>query len=299
VQRRGVRFVLADLPAEQLIRLADAVAGVPVLLLNVSAPEDRLRGEDCRANVAHVYPSRQMLTDALAQYLADMGWTDILMLVGETGADAETAAAMRRSAARFGAEIVGERPFVLGNDPRRRDRTNVALMTAGTDPDVVFVADARGEFARNVPYRTYQPRPVVGAAGLMPEAWHWTWDRYGAPQVQHRFEALAAPRRMNGPAWAAWVAVKAVMQAAMRSGGGDFATMRAYLLGALRLDGSKGRQMSFRPWDQQLRQPILLATADAVVADAPLAAFQHQTNDLDTLGVDRPETECRIGGTAR
>jgi ABC transporter substrate binding protein (PQQ-dependent alcohol dehydrogenase system) len=60
------------------------------------------------------------------------------------------------------------------------------------------------------------------------------------------------------------------------------------------LDVYKGNPASFRPWDNQLRQPILLATTDSVIARAPLDRFLHQRNVLDTLGVDQPETRCRF-----
>ncbi len=288
----GVAFILADLPPEALVRVADAVAG-EAAVLNVSAMEDRLRGGECRANLLHVVPSRAMLADALAQHLADKGWTRVLALRGEAEADAEGVAALRRAAQRFGLEVVEERAFELTRDPRRRDWSNVALMTADVQADVVYVADDAREFARYVPYETARPMLVVGDAGLSPTAWHWSWDRYGAPQVQHRFEETAPPRRMNGADWAAWVAMKIVAQAAMRSDPTDPQAMLDYVTGPeLKVDGSKGAPMSFRPWSGQLRQPILLATPEAVIAEAPLEPFLHRTDDLDTLGVDAPESGC-------
>ena len=296
VRETGVRFVLADLPAEVLVALADALADVPVLIFNLSAPDDRLRGADCRANVVHVHPSEAMLADALAQYLAAKGWRDVLMLVGPSEADARRAAAMRAGLRKFGLEVADERGFVLSNDPRQRDRNNVALATGGVEHDVVLVVDTDGEFDRYVPYQTMRPRPVVGTEGLEPQAWHWSWHRHGAPQLQHRFEAQASPRRMNGPAWAAWASVKAVVQAALRADGPSFEAMRSFILGdALNLDGGKGTPMSVRPWDQQVRQPILLARENAVIARAPLPEFLHRQNVLDTLGTDAAESACRIG----
>ena len=56
------------------------------------------------------------------------------------------------------------------------------------------------------------PRPVVGSIDLEPVAWHWTWERNGAPQVNSRFEKLTGGRRMEGADWAAWMAVKMVVQ---------------------------------------------------------------------------------------
>jgi ABC transporter substrate binding protein (PQQ-dependent alcohol dehydrogenase system) len=95
--------------------------------------------------------------------------------------------------------------------------------------------------------------------------------------------------------WAAWLAVKAVATAVQRTRSEDFATLRDHLLSPdLVLDGFKGNRLGFRPWDNQLRQPILLATHNHVVARAPVEGFLHRTNNLDTLGVDEPETTCRM-----
>lgn len=291
---RGIHFVVADLPADALLQLADAVADQPVLLLNATAPDDRLRAADCRANVAHIYPSYLMLTDAIGQYLASKKWNEILVLQGPLPEDQALVDALQRSAKRFGADIVDVRPFLLTNDPRLRDQSNVALLTAGDDYDVVYVADTDGEFGRYVPYETNAPRPVVGTTGLVAEAWHWSWERQGAPQVNSRFEQLAG-RRMTGQDWGAWIAVKAVVQGVLRSKSTEFEPIRDYLFGdRLNLDGTKGNPMSFRSWDHQLRQPLLVTTHNAVIERPPIEGFLHQTNDLDTLGADEPETACQF-----
>lgn len=290
----GVHFVVADLPAEELIALSDAVQDQPVMLLNVSAQQDELRAAACRANVVHVIPSYRMQTDAIVQYLVSKRWTDILVLQGPLADDAAIVQALQESARVFGANIVDVRPFVLSADPRRREENNVALVTEGANYDVVFVADSDGEFARNVPYETNSPRPVVGSAGLVAEAWHWAWERQGAPQVNARFEA-ANDRRMHRFDWAAWAAVRAVTQSVLRSESTGFEPVRDYLLGErMNLDGSKGNPMSVRPWDHQMRQGMLLAAGNVVVGLAPIEGFLHQTNDLDTLGVDAPRTACQF-----
>jgi ABC transporter substrate binding protein (PQQ-dependent alcohol dehydrogenase system) len=56
----------------------------------------------------------------------------------------------------------------------------------------------------------------------------------------------------------------------------------------------KGVKLSFRPWDNQLRQPILLADARSLVSVSPQPGFLHEFSELDTLGIDRPETRCRL-----
>jgi ABC transporter substrate binding protein (PQQ-dependent alcohol dehydrogenase system) len=259
--------------------------------------DDALRREVCAPEVAHTMPSLAMETDALAQYLAFRKWRDILLLQGPLDDDRLLADAFARSAAKFGARIAERRPFKLGNNPRERDENNVALLTATTrDYDVVFVADTDGEFARTVPYRTTRPRPVVGSAGLGADAWHWTWDRYGAPQLLNRFQSRAG-RHMTGIDWAVWMATKMIVQAALRTGSNDFARLKPHILGESTYDGVKGLAVSLRPWDHQLRQAMLLSTADSVVASAPLPGFLHIHNELDTIGDDQPETPCRLSGS--
>jgi ABC transporter substrate binding protein (PQQ-dependent alcohol dehydrogenase system) len=291
----GIHFVLADLPAAALKDLARRLADRPIMLFNISAPDDSLRGADCANNVLHTYPSQAMLSDALMQYLAAKGWLHIIVLQGPAPEDAAMVAALQRSARKFRVNIVETRPFLLTNDPRNREQTNIVLMTAGVRYDVVYVADSSGEFGRYVLYETSLPRPVVGTAGLAPTAWSWSWDRDAAVQLQHRYEKISLPRRMNGADWAAWEAVKAVTQAVMRTRSTDFDVLKAFLLSdQLTLDTVKGNPGSFRAWDHQLRAPVLLSTADAVIERAPLPQYLHQTNVLDTLGIDAPETACRF-----
>jgi ABC transporter substrate binding protein (PQQ-dependent alcohol dehydrogenase system) len=292
---KDVHFVLADLQAPALKELAHRLANRPVLLFNVSAPDDSLRGADCSANVLHTYPSEAMLSDALVQYLASKDWTQILVLQGPAPEDTAMVAALQRSARKFKARIVETRPFLLSNDPRNRAQNNIMLMTSGARYDVVYVADSSGEFGRYVPYQTSLPRPVVGSAGLVATAWSWSWDRDAAVQLQHRFEKLSPPRRMNGADWAAWEAVKAITEAVARTRLVGFDPIKEFLLSdKLNLDTVKGNPGNFRTWDHQLRAPVLLATADAVIERAPLPQFLHQTNVLDTLGIDAPESACRF-----
>jgi len=81
----------------------------------------------------------------------------------------------------------------------------------------------------------------------------------------------------------------------VRSESREVAVLRDFLTSdAFTLDTYKGAPGNFRPWDNQLRQAVLLHTHNAVVARAPLEEFLHQTNTLDTLGSDRPESACRF-----
>jgi ABC transporter substrate binding protein (PQQ-dependent alcohol dehydrogenase system) len=137
-------------------------------------------------------------------------------------------------------------------------------------------------------------RPVVGSIDLEAVAWHWTWEHHGAPQVNSRFQKLTQGRHMEGADWAAWIAVKMVVQATLRTRSAEFDKQRKFILSEGSFDGDKGVPVSVRPWDHQLRQAVLLAAPYSVVARAPVEGFFHKSNDLDTLGDDEPETACRL-----
>jgi len=294
VARGGSRTFLLDLPLAQLRGLAAELAGDDVILFNIRHGAAELRQEACAATLFHTLPSLAMRSDALAQFLAARGWRRVLVLQGEAEADKAFADAFQASARKFGLTVAAVRPFVLSNDPRQREQNNIALLTAEPAYDVVFLADDVGEFGRYVPYATYLPRPIVGSEGLVASAWHWTWERHGAPQLNQRFDRLAG-RLMADEDWAAWAALRVVVEAIARAGTTETAQLRATLTAAdFTFDLYKGFPGSFRPWDHQLRQPVLLHTHNAVIASAPLPGFLHQRNELDSLGTDLSESRCRF-----
>ncbi len=294
-ETRGIHFFIVDAPADAFKPLAAAVRGRDVLLFNVTAPEDFLRREVCAREIVHTIPSLAMSMDALLQYLVSRKWRDFLVLQGPLPADAARTKAFEASVKKFGARIVAIKPFKVGTDPRERELNNPALLTAGSrDYDVIFVADEAFDFARQISYHAVRARPVVGAIDLEPAAWHWTWERNGAPQVNSRFQKLTGGRRMESEDWAAWIAAKLVVKAAQGTRSADFKTQRDFILGGNIFDGNKGLALSVRSWDQQLRQAVLLAAPYSVVASAPVEGFLHQTNVLDTLGDDEADTPCKL-----
>ncbi len=288
----GQRVFLLDLPLDKVRHVAESLAAEDVLLFNIRHGDQALRQLSCGSNLFHTLPSLAMRSDALAQFLAARRWTRILVLEGEAAADREFSAAFQASARKFGLSVVAVRPFVLSNDPREREQNNIALLTGEPAHDVVFLADSYGEFGRYVPYATYAARLVVGSEGLVPSAWHWTWERHGAPQLNQRFDK-AAGRAMADEDWAAWAAVRVVVEAIARSGSREAGRLRRELLDPdFTFDLYKGFPGSFRAWNNQLRQGILLHTHNAVIGLAPLTGFLHEHNNLDTLGVDANEVRC-------
>jgi ABC transporter substrate binding protein (PQQ-dependent alcohol dehydrogenase system) len=296
IESKHVQFFVLDLPAEAFRPLAAAVKGRDVLLFNATATEDWLRRDLCAREVVHTLPSLAMRMDALVQYLVSRKWRDYLVLQGPQPADAVITHGFEASVKKFGARIVAKKDFKAGTDPRQRELNDPALLTSGTrDYDVAFVADNDFEFARQVPYEMVRPRPVVGAIDLEPVAWHWTWERNGAPQVNSRFQRFTKGRRMESEDWAAWMSVKMIVKAALGTRSADFGKMRRYLFDRDTIfDGDKGLALSVRPWDHQLRQAVLLAAPYEVVASAPVEGFLHRTNVLDTLGDDEQDTPCHL-----
>ncbi|MDQ0027459.1 ABC transporter substrate binding protein (PQQ-dependent alcohol dehydrogenase system) [Variovorax paradoxus] len=286
-EKAGAAVLLTDLPADWTLAVADAVK-LPVL--NLGDPSDRLRQQDCRARLFHLIPSERMRSDALAQTLVSRKWSKLLLLVGGSPQDALRATTVQASIKRYGLQVVASKPFKLSADPRERDLANPLLLTAGNSYDAVWVVDSDGEFARTLPYRTVLPRPVVGDGGLVALAWHAQFERYGAPQVSRRF-AKAAKRPMTSQDWAAWMAGKALAAAAISAPKGPNAAWASALAKGT-LDGSKGTNLSFRAWDGQLRQPMLLSDGQGVISQAPAGGMLHPRDVLDTLGADAPEKLC-------
>ena len=290
-QKAGHAAIVADLAADALLAAADAT---PLPVLNVGDAADRLRESDCRARVWHLLPSERMRADALAQTLAARRWSGVLLLAGPSALDAQRSAVAQAAIKRYALKLVQVKPFKLSADPRERDLGNPLLLTSTASAgnyDVVWVVDSDGEFARSLPYRIALPRPVVGDAGLVALAWHAQFERFGAPQVSRRF-AKAAGRAMTGNDWSAWMAGKALAAAAVASSKGPAAAL-AKALPSLEIDGSKGTVLSFRAWDGQLRQPMLLTDGQGVIALAPADGVLHPKNNLDTLGADAPEKLCK------
>jgi ABC transporter substrate binding protein (PQQ-dependent alcohol dehydrogenase system) len=298
---RGVSLTILDLPAGVLLKIADAGRARGLLLFNVGAADDRLRQEDCRPDVIHVAPSHSMLADGLAQYLVWKRWRRWLLAVGSHDPDKLYADALRRAAGRFGAKIVQERVFPDTGGARRTDsglvqiQSQIPLFTqSAPDYDVLVAADESQVFASYLPYRTHDPRPVAGSAGLVPTSWDASLDQWGAIQLQDRFRRLFS-RRMTALDMQAWTAVRMIGEAAARLNTADSKNMFDYMKGPdFAVAAFKGRKLTVRDWNLQLRQPILLTDGRVIVSVSPQESFLHQFSELDTLGIDRPETKCRL-----
>jgi ABC transporter substrate binding protein (PQQ-dependent alcohol dehydrogenase system) len=298
---QGASFIVTSLDADRLLKTADAAKARGVTLINAFAIDERLREQDCRANVIHAAPTRSMLADGLAQYLIWKKWRKWLLISGSHDNDKLFADALRHAATRFGAKIVEEREFKDNGGARRTDsgvaeiQQQMPMVTQGApEHDVLVAADESEVFAGYLPFRTWDPRPVAGSAGLVPTTWDAAFDQWGAVQLQNRF-TKAFQRAMTAHDMQAWTAVRMVGEAAARGGSGDAAKMLAYIKSPdFSVAAFKGQKLTLRDWNLQLRQPILLFDGRNTVSVSPQEGFLHQVSTLDTLGLDRPETKCTL-----
>lgn len=288
------QFIVTDAKGPALLAVTDQEAQAQAIVFNTSDPSDALRSGDCRSNLFHTGASYAMRADALAQFLLFRRWGKTALIAGEDPEDQAFATALEHSLTKFGLQKPRRNDWIFGADMRRSAPQEVPLFTQELgEYDVLLVADEVNDFARYIPYNTWLARPVGGAVGMQPRAWDRTVEQWGAAQLQGRF-AEDANRDMHPQDYAAWAAVRSIGEAANRTNSADVETLKSYLLSEnFELGGFKGRPLSYRGWNGQLRQPMPIVHGDAMIAQAPLDGFLHQHNVLDTLGADAAESNCR------
>ena len=296
----GNGLIIADVSPETLLKMADAVNDLQAVIFNVSAHHLNLREEDCRRNVKHTVPSYAQLADALTQYMAWKKWRRWFLVKGPAPEDELWAQALRQSAKKFGMKIVEERTYTYDPGARRTDggydqiQQQIPKFTQGAaGHDVIVVADEAGLFGAYFPYRTWDASPVVGSVGLYPASWHPAIELWGGTQFQNRFRR-ANLRPMTALDYDAWVATRAIGEAATRTGANDAATLIEYMRSeAFAIAAFKGQKLTFRKWNGQLRQPIFVVTDKLHVTVSPQKEYLHKFSELDTLGVDQRHTKCK------
>ncbi|XSG82978.1 MAG: ABC transporter substrate-binding protein [Methyloligella sp. ZOD6] len=297
----GDRMIVADLEADDLLKVADLPEAKGSIILNIRDSADRLRQKDCRFNTLHIIPSWAMRADALAQYLILKQWPRWFLIKGKAPEDEQFAEATKRSAKRYGGDIVEERVYQFDTGSRRLDsghqqvQSQMPIATRGApDHDVIWVSDTQDGFGEYLLFRSYDPKPVVGTQGLRPVAWDDAYTEYGGMAFQRALNDKADRNAVERD-YTAWLAVRALGEAAVRSGKTSVKDLRDVLLSdEYKVAGFKGEAMNFRSWNHQLRQPILLAGGRTVVTVSPQEGFLHPNYLTDTLGYDERESLCEF-----
>jgi len=294
-------MVILDLPLDIIEPVARVANQLKLVTFNVRHSDSRLRESLCLEHVFHTIPSDRMYFDALGQFLVFRGWRKVLVVQGPTERDSERAQSLIESLKKFGASIADQRTFSLSHHPDDRDKNKPEFLTGGVSYDVVAVIDTKKDYGRYLQYSTRSARPVVGDVGLTPTSWHFALERYGAPQLNERYrlfkkdQPLGPQVAMTDSEFAAWSAVKLITNSInSRQAGANLDLLSVLNDPASQVDLYKGTRGSVRQWNHQLRQPILMATSDAVVAVAPMPKFLHPKHYVDTLGLDEPESKCQL-----
>ena len=291
---QGNKLFIVDLNEKELKTLFETSNSEEIVIFNVRSKADSLRNENCKKNLLHVPPSYSMLSDALTQYLVKKKWNKWFLVTGPDENDRKYADALKKSAKKFNIKIKKEKVWDFSADLRRTAGKEVPIFTKGEKYDVLVVADEKGEFGEYLTYRTWDPRPIVGTQGLTPTSWHRTHEQWGATQMQNRFRRESG-RWMTEVDYHAWTAVRSIGEAITRTSSNDVKDVRKYLLGEkFGLGAYKGVKVSFRSWNGQMRQPILLAAPRSLVSVSPQEGYIHPDSELDTMGKDQPESTCKF-----
>ncbi|WP_281544804.1 ABC transporter substrate-binding protein [Grimontia sp. SpTr1] len=288
----GVRYFLADLDTPSLQALRKTLPE-DALLFNIGNQDDALRRDVCLPNTLHTALSYTMRADALGQWMRVRRLNDVFLVSGTTAEDNAFLTATKQALKKFNQKVIEEKVWNFDTDLRRTASAELPLFTQARDYDLVWVIDESNLFGQHLPYNTWLPRPVVGTHGLRADGWHYVIEQWGAIQLQNRF-TKQFDRPMTAKDYAAWVAVRSINEAVTVLNKGDVETVLPFIMSdKFQLAAYKGRKLTYRPWNGQLRQTVPLFDSQALVASAPFEGFLHPRNELDSLGIDEAQSQCR------
>jgi hypothetical protein len=192
---------------------------------------------------------------------------------------------------------------ILGNDREAAyERLSAGNSRSALVMNVGSTSDAlRGRSCAARLFHVYPSDAMIrDARRALPAAkdvvvWDGALARFGADTLNGRYEAKFG-RPMTPHSWAAWFAVKALWESALRMKSADPARLSEFLVrDTTQFDGHKGRPLSFRPWDHQLRQ-FLYARINGKLIDVPENAPKTigSRTFLDRLGTSGAESACHI-----
>ena len=295
------KFFILNVSKDDFNKILSSDLLEDALLINTSLKDNDLRNEKCNKQILHTAPSYRMLSDALTQFLKKKNWVKLLLISGVNERDKQFADSIKVSSKRFGLKIINEKIWDFNHDFRRSADLEVVKFTQGEKYEVLVLADEGNTFGDSgnsfgdyIPYRTWKPTIVVGGEVLKPTSWHFAHEQWGGNQMQSRF-LKDSKRLMTNIDFNSWVGVRAIGEAITRTKSLDSKIVLDKIMDEkFNLAAYKGKPVSFRKWNGQLRQPILLVTPRALVSVSPQIGFVHPRTELDTLGIDQPDTKCRF-----
>ena len=300
-RKNNYNFFILDVSSEDLDKIISSDILGDALLINVSLKNNDFRNQKCDKQLLHTAPSYMMVTDALMQFLKKKNWTKLFLIFGTNNRDKQFKDSLKISVKKFGLTITNEKKWDFTHDFRRTADLEFVKFTQGEKYEVLVLADEGNTFGDSgnsfgdyIPYRTWKPNIVVGGEVLKPTSWHHTHEQWGGNQMQSRF-LKNFNRFMTNIDFNSWVGIRVFGEAITKTKSLDPKTILDEILKeSFKIAAYKGKPVSFRKWNRQLRQPILLVTPRALVSVSPQNGFLHPRTELDTLGIDEPDTKCKL-----
>ncbi len=178
----------------------------------------------------------------------------------------------------------------------RTVQENVLLLNVGCASDALRGAACALHVFHVTPSEAMRRDAMAAAAsGGSVWSWHHSLEAFGAAQLNDRYRARYGDG-MDAQAWEAWMAVKIVAEAALRTDSVEPVALGAYMVREqTRFDGHKGRPLSFRGWDHQLRQPLYVvpATGGRPIEVPARTSGTRVADQLDQLGTGASASACR------
>jgi len=314
-----VSAIIAALDDAATAELSAFCQQAGIVCLNTCARGGELRGDKCQRLTFHVEPDLVMYTHAMGQWLVQNNRKRWQYVISDRAFGQEVYHWASRFLQHQGGTELGR--WVIA--PGQADFKDVLAHLAHGAAEAVVVA-LRGAELRHfleqykatglntllagVPLdmiALWQVNPAV-LQGVWVAAWYHGLERFSARELNRRFS-----RRFEKPAesfaWANWAAVKLVVEGVLRSGHAETSGLAAYLEGAPPFDGHKGKALTFRAWNHQLRQPLYVLKAREDKPEnawdllqllgevpPPAAPSKSVAEGLDTLGEPKTESLCRL-----
>jgi branched-chain amino acid transport system substrate-binding protein len=291
-----------------------------LVCLNTTARGGDLRGEKCHRSTFHVEPDLAMYTYAMGQWLLRNNRKRWYYIVSEAGFGQEVYHRSRQFLQQQGGADLGRSVITSGQS----DFRDVLAQLGGVEAEAVILT-LTGEELRHFleQYRASGLQTLLAGIpldmialwqasfeslqGVWVTSWYHGLERFSARELNRRFY-----RRFEKPAegfvWANWAAVKLVVEGVLRSASAEASALVNYLESAPPFDGHKGRALTFRDWNHQLRQPlyVLKVREDEpenawdrlqLIGELPPPATPGQSvvEGLDTLGEPQTASLCRLG----
>ncbi|MFQ5801814.1 MAG: ABC transporter substrate-binding protein [Candidatus Methylomirabilales bacterium] len=293
-----------------------------IIFLNTMSRSEALRGATCHRLTFHVEASLAMYTDAMGQWLVRRAkqprWA-FLTPDSEAGAEMERLAT--RALRRHGGSAVAREVVPAGNSDYRAALTTLAkagpdvvimnlagpslLQALAQVTDLGLAVQVAGSRMEAVEFWQAEPTRLTG---VWPSLWSYGFRKYSGRELNKRLAArLGHPAESR--AWASYTAMKAVWEAVLKGGRDDTAGLVSFFEKGRGVDAHKGQPLTFRSWDHQLRQPLMVVRSKVPAAGArrwdifellgevPLRGTtgENRAAVLDTLGLSAAESTCHFG----